>query len=217
MPMAANFGDVNNDGYPRHVPRAWGARRLPRVLPHELLLNKARQVVRQRHGIVRHRRAAQRTRHRVCRPGPRRRRGHRRRDRRCGARRSSRAAAVRESRPGQRLDQRAPGRREEQPVGDRRADHGHRGERGRRRRRANGPYIGPSAAAARSAPTRWSSTSASAGGARSRALEIWWPASRTRQTFANVAKNQFIEIRESAKDYTKLARRTVRLGGGGRK
>ncbi len=33
------------------------------------------------------------------------------------------------------------------------------------------------------------------------ALEVWWPASGTRQTFTNVAKNQFIEIQESEKTF----------------
>ena len=44
-------------------------------------------------------------------------------------------------------------------------------------------------------------------------LEIWWPASNTRQNFTNVDKNQFIEIKEFAKDYTKLERHSFRLGG----
>jgi phosphohistidine phosphatase SixA len=26
-------------------------------------------------------------------------------------------------------------------------------------------------------------------------IEVWWPATRTRQTFAHVARNQFIEIK----------------------
>ena len=47
-------------------------------------------------------------------------------------------------------------------------------------------------------------------------LEIWWPATRTRQTFTTVAKNQFIEIAESAASYTKLERRPTRLGGAAR-
>jgi tetratricopeptide (TPR) repeat protein len=47
-------------------------------------------------------------------------------------------------------------------------------------------------------------------------LEIWWPTSQTRQHFANVSKNQFIEIKEFAKDYSKLERRTFRLGGANR-
>ncbi len=44
-------------------------------------------------------------------------------------------------------------------------------------------------------------------------LEVWWPTSNTRQTFLNVGKNQFIEIKELAKDYTKLDRKSFRLGG----
>jgi len=44
-------------------------------------------------------------------------------------------------------------------------------------------------------------------------LEIWWPTSNTHQHFANVGKNQFLEIKEFAQTYTKLERRPVRLGG----
>jgi tetratricopeptide (TPR) repeat protein len=44
-------------------------------------------------------------------------------------------------------------------------------------------------------------------------LEIWWPASNSRQNFANVAPNQFLEIKEFAKDYTKLERHPFHLGG----
>jgi hypothetical protein len=44
-------------------------------------------------------------------------------------------------------------------------------------------------------------------------LEIWWPASDTHQTFSNVAKNQFIEIKEFEKNYTQLERQRTRLGG----
>jgi hypothetical protein len=43
-------------------------------------------------------------------------------------------------------------------------------------------------------------------------LEIWWPASGTKQTFSNIGTNQFIEIKEFAKDYTKLRRKSFRLG-----
>jgi VCBS repeat protein/PPIC-type peptidyl-prolyl cis-trans isomerase-like protein/ASPIC/UnbV protein len=43
-------------------------------------------------------------------------------------------------------------------------------------------------------------------------LEVWWPASNSRQSFANVEKNQFIEIKEFAKSYTKLTRKPFRLG-----
>ena len=48
-------------------------------------------------------------------------------------------------------------------------------------------------------------------------LEIWWPTSNTRQHFASVPKDQFLEIKEFAKDYTKLERPPVRLGGPNRK
>jgi hypothetical protein len=49
--------------------------------------------------------------------------------------------------------------------------------------------------------------------ARIAELEIWWPTSNTRQHFANVDKNQFLEIKEFATDYAKLDRPIVRLGG----
>ena len=48
--------------------------------------------------------------------------------------------------------------------------------------------------------------------ARLKNIEIWWPASNTRQTFSGVAKNQFIEIKEFAQAYTKLERRSYTLG-----
>ena len=43
-------------------------------------------------------------------------------------------------------------------------------------------------------------------------LEVWWPASNTRQSFTQVDKNQFIQIKEFEKDYTKLPRKSFRLG-----
>jgi tetratricopeptide (TPR) repeat protein len=43
-------------------------------------------------------------------------------------------------------------------------------------------------------------------------LEVWWPASNSRQSFTSVDKDQFIEIKEFAKDYTKLSRKQFRLG-----
>lgn len=48
--------------------------------------------------------------------------------------------------------------------------------------------------------------------ARIISLEVWWPASDTRQTFSDVGKNQFLEIKEFATQYAKLARRSYRLG-----
>ena len=44
-------------------------------------------------------------------------------------------------------------------------------------------------------------------------LEIWWPASNTRQHFSNVEKNQFLQITEFAQEYAKLDRKPFRLGG----
>jgi len=47
-------------------------------------------------------------------------------------------------------------------------------------------------------------------------IEIWWPTSNTRQNFSNVAKHQFLQIKEFAPDYTRLDRHAVHLGGGKR-
>ncbi len=44
-------------------------------------------------------------------------------------------------------------------------------------------------------------------------IEIWWPASNTRQHYSNVNKNQFLEIKEFAQDYARLNRPPYRLGG----
>ncbi len=44
-------------------------------------------------------------------------------------------------------------------------------------------------------------------------IEIWWPASNTRQNFPNVAKSQFLEVKEFAANYTRLERKSFRLGG----
>jgi hypothetical protein len=44
-------------------------------------------------------------------------------------------------------------------------------------------------------------------------LEVFWPVSNTRQRFANVAKNQVIEIRELADSVAPLARKPLPMGG----
>ena len=49
--------------------------------------------------------------------------------------------------------------------------------------------------------------------ARIKTLEIWWPASNTRQTFSNITPNQSLEIKELAADFTRLDRKPYRLGG----
>lgn len=50
-------------------------------------------------------------------------------------------------------------------------------------------------------------------GAKTVSAEIWWPASNTRQIFPEIGKNQFIEIKEFAKEFVKHERRRYRLGG----
>jgi len=49
--------------------------------------------------------------------------------------------------------------------------------------------------------------------ARIQAIDIWWPASDTRQSFSNVSPNQSIEIKELATAFTRLERAPYRLGG----
>ncbi|HEX5426364.1 MAG TPA: FG-GAP-like repeat-containing protein [Candidatus Acidoferrales bacterium] len=43
-------------------------------------------------------------------------------------------------------------------------------------------------------------------------LEVFWPVSKSRQDFADVQNNQFIEITEFAKNYKRLHRRSFQLG-----
>ena len=49
--------------------------------------------------------------------------------------------------------------------------------------------------------------------ARIVSMEVWWPASNTRQTFSNVGKNQFVELREGDKALAKVDRKPFHLGG----
>jgi hypothetical protein len=44
-------------------------------------------------------------------------------------------------------------------------------------------------------------------------LEIWWPASNTRQHLTGLGTNQVVEIRELGRDNTKIERRPIALGG----
>ena len=44
-------------------------------------------------------------------------------------------------------------------------------------------------------------------------LEIDWPVTKTTQHFSNVPPDQFLEIKEFAKDYEKLSRPAFHLGG----
>jgi hypothetical protein len=49
-------------------------------------------------------------------------------------------------------------------------------------------------------------------GAKIVALDVWWPASNTRQHFGDVAKDEFVEIKEFATTVTKLERRPELIG-----
>jgi tetratricopeptide (TPR) repeat protein len=44
-------------------------------------------------------------------------------------------------------------------------------------------------------------------------IDVYWPVSNTHQVFQNVEKNQFLEIKELAESYTKLDRKPFRLKG----
>lgn len=48
-------------------------------------------------------------------------------------------------------------------------------------------------------------------------IEVWWPASKTKQNFTDIKPNQFLEIKEFAKAPTPLTRHSFRLGGPARK
>ena len=48
--------------------------------------------------------------------------------------------------------------------------------------------------------------------AQSISLDVWWPASGTRQHFAGVEKDQYLEIKEFATSCTKLEKRPFKLG-----
>jgi len=49
--------------------------------------------------------------------------------------------------------------------------------------------------------------------ARTVDVEVWWPASNTRQRFAAVPKNRWIQIEEFAADFKTMKRPRVSLGG----
>jgi tetratricopeptide (TPR) repeat protein len=44
-------------------------------------------------------------------------------------------------------------------------------------------------------------------------IEIGWPTSRSKQEFANVAMDQYIQVKEFAQNYTAVKRKTYRIGG----
>ncbi len=50
-------------------------------------------------------------------------------------------------------------------------------------------------------------------GAQIQAIDVWWPATNTRQHFTGVEKNQYIEIKEFAAAVSKLNRPSYHMGG----
>jgi tetratricopeptide (TPR) repeat protein len=44
-------------------------------------------------------------------------------------------------------------------------------------------------------------------------IQIWWPTSNTRQEYSHVAMDEYIQIKEFAQGYTKQKRKTYRIGG----
>jgi hypothetical protein len=52
-------------------------------------------------------------------------------------------------------------------------------------------------------------------GAHISSLEVWWPASSSRQVFADVPVNEFVGIREFETGYTKFERKPFQLGTAG--
>jgi tetratricopeptide (TPR) repeat protein len=48
-------------------------------------------------------------------------------------------------------------------------------------------------------------------------LQVWWPASNTKQTFEDVEKNQFIEVKEFSQSYRRNERKPFALGHSGRR
>jgi hypothetical protein len=51
--------------------------------------------------------------------------------------------------------------------------------------------------------------------ARIAELEIWWPASNTRQRMTGLGKNQSVEVTEMTRSYVRIERRPIALGGPG--
>ena len=50
-------------------------------------------------------------------------------------------------------------------------------------------------------------------GAKITKIEIWWPTSNTRQNFTDVPADQFIQVKEFDETFTRLERKSYRLGG----
>ena len=205
---ASNFGDIDNDGF-LDIYLGMGTPSYASLAPHVLLRNKAGRSS----WTSRPRPAPANCTRATASPSPiSTTTATRTSSRRSAAPRPATATRCGSSKtPGTATTgSREARRREEQPGRDRRADQGDGRERGGRNA---APSIARSRAADRLARRRSSSIIGLGKAARIDDIEIWWPATNTRQHFAVVEKNQAIEITELASDNRILERTPVRLGG----
>jgi hypothetical protein len=215
MPMAGNFGDVNNDGY-LDMYLGMGSPSFASVLPHELLLNKdGRSFVsvtassgtgelHKGHGIAFGDLDRDGDEDIVAEIG--------------GAVPADRHAMRLFENPGQGSDwinvRLVGGKSNRAAIGARiTATIENAGEGGTRVIRAIHRTIGSGGSFGANPMEQHIGLGRSA---TIRSLTVWWPATDTRQTFSNPGKNQFIEIKETSSEITKLERKPVRLGGAGR-
>ena len=199
MPMGDNFGDIDNDGYSRHLPGHGIAFLYCNASPCAAAERDQGKTFVRCHCIFRHRRIAQGTCYRVRRSNPARQRRHFGSDRRRGSRRQATTMRV-FANPGNHnnwLNVRLVGVKTN--------------------REALGAQIHVTVRDGHSPPRsiyRTVGQTSSFGanpveqniglgpGAHEVTLDIWWPTSKTRQHFTGVAVNQFIQIKEFATEYT---------------
>ncbi len=215
MPMAANFGDVNNDGF-LDMYLGMGSPSFASVFPHELLLNKGGRTfvsitassgtgeIHKGHGIAFADLDRDGDEDIVAEVG--------------GAVPADRHALRLFENPGQGNDWinvHLVGQKSNRgAVGARiKIEVESTGDDGRRTSRSIYRTVGNSGSFGENPMEQHIGLGKAAS---IRSLEVWWPATNTRQTFTSVGRNQFIEIRESSPTVTTLDRKRVTLGGSNR-